>query len=130
MSERGGPNVLLVEDSRLNRALACRHLAALGCRVAVVTDGPDAVQACSDERFDVVLMDCELPTMDGFTAAAAIRQAEGASGRRTRIVAVTGHVGPEVGQRVSDAGMDGLLLKPLQLDHLRNLLAEWRPARD
>ena len=118
------PNVLLVEDSRLNRALACRQLETLGCRVTVAVDGPEAVRACELQHFDMVLMDCELPTMDGFAATAAIRRAEAPTSRRVPILAVTGHVAPEVSHRAAAAGMDGLLSKPLQLDELRELLAE------
>ena len=117
------PNVLVVEDSRLNRALVCRQLESLGCRITVAVDGPEAVAACDLERFDVVLMDCELPTMDGFAATAAIRHAEAPSAAPIRIMALTGHVAPEVSSKAVAAGMDGLLSKPVQLDELRQLLA-------
>ena len=121
------PSVLLVEDSRLNRALALRQLEALGCRVTVAVDGPEAVLACDQERFDIVLMDCELPTMDGYSATAAIRHAEASRAHRACIMAVTGHVAPEVGQKATAAGMDGLLSKPLELSELRKLLTDLRP---
>ena len=127
MRTTGQPNVLLVEDSRLNRALALRQLESLGCRVTVAVDGPEAVQACDKKQFDVVLMDCELPTMDGYSATAAIRQAEAATSRHVRILALTGHVAPEVSQRATAAGMDGLLSKPLELDELRQLLKDLLP---
>lgn len=112
-------DVLLVEDHPTNRALARAHLHDLGCRVTEATDGRAAVEACRSGSFDVVLMDCELPGLDGLEATRLIR----AGGQHdVPIVAVTANAMPAHEQACRAAGMDGFLAKPYRREELHAVL--------
>jgi CheY-like chemotaxis protein len=102
-------------------------LRRLGCRTVLAVDGRAAVTALTAGAFDLVLMDCHLPEMDGFSATAAIRRREQATGQRVPILGVTGDVDPATVVACRDAGMDGHLGKPLQLAMLREVLVRWVP---
>ncbi len=123
MTPKTAPRVLLVEDSRLNQEIVRRQLVALGCVVDVVADGGAAIAACAGGSFDLVLMDLELPVMDGFEATVAIREARAADSRRLPIIALTGHNPATLAGRVTAAGMDGTLTKPIRLEALSETLA-------
>ena len=125
MAEETMPKVLLVEDSRLNQELVRLHLVALGCSVDVGADGAAAVSACAQSSFDLVLMDCELPIMDGFDATLAIRAAAAPGDAHLPIVALTGHELEPLGERMAAAGMDDALRKPIGADALRSMLDRW-----
>lgn len=123
--------VLLAEDNTVNQKLVTRMLARLGAEVAVAGTGRDAVARLEREAFDLVLMDCRMPDMDGYEAAAAVRAREGASGRaRVPILALT--AGAEDDRaRCLAAGMDDFLQKPTSLDQLSAALRRWSsPAGD
>jgi CheY-like chemotaxis protein/HPt (histidine-containing phosphotransfer) domain-containing protein len=107
-----GRRMLLVEDNPLNREVARAMLASLGAEVALAADGLEAVARCREDRFDLVLMDLQMPGLDGFGAARAIRGQ--ASGRRTPILALTAHALAADEARAREAGMDGLLAKPVE----------------
>ena len=107
--------VLIVEDTLMHQRLEARLLQRQGHFVTVSCNGKEAVDLLESERFDLVLMDVEMPVMDGLTATALIRRRERARGRHTAIVAVTSSAEPEACRR---AGMDAHLAKPLQLDAL------------
>jgi len=111
-----GPRLtlLLVEDNAVNRRLAEIVLARRGHAIVAVDNGPDAVHAVREQRFDLVLMDIELPGMDGIAATRAIRAAEKRSGGRVPILALTAHALPGVREQCLAAGMDGYLAKPLR----------------
>jgi PAS domain S-box-containing protein len=116
--------VLVVEDNEINRMVAARTLERLGFRVESAVDGRDAVEACGRRSFAAILMDCQMPVMDGFEATARIRSAEG-SGARTPIIAMTAGALQGDRERCLAAGMDDYLAKPVAIDQLRDALARW-----
>jgi signal transduction histidine kinase/CheY-like chemotaxis protein/HPt (histidine-containing phosphotransfer) domain-containing protein len=114
-----GRYVLLVDDIPVNRKLAVRLLESMGHVVAVATNGLEAVQHVEREDVDIVLMDLQMPVMDGFEATARIRERESGLARRTPIVAMTAHALQEEKQRCLDAGMLGHVSKPISKQALR-----------
>ena len=105
--------VLLVEDNRINRKLAKTVLDKRGHVTVAVEQGADALQELEHGSFDVVLMDLQMPHMDGLEATRAIRRAERAAGRRVPVIALTAHASADDRARCLQAGMDGFLAKPL-----------------
>jgi two-component system sensor histidine kinase/response regulator len=123
--------VLLAEDNAVNQKLVTRILERRGHSVAVAADGRQAVEAARSERFDLVLMDVQMPKMDGFEATAAIRADEARSGEHVPIVALTAHAMRGDEDRCRRAGMDAYLTKPLtaaRLIHLTEVLGAQRTA--
>jgi two-component system sensor histidine kinase BarA len=118
-----GGHVLLVEDEPVNAAVAQGYLAALGCTSIWVKDGPEAVARSAAERFDLILMDLSMPTMDGFETTALIRQRMGAS--RVPIVALTAHDAVNYRETCLKADMDDMLSKPCTLDECAQVLRRW-----
>ncbi len=114
--------VLVAEDVPTNRRLVEAILAHLGHEVAFVENGRDAVEAVRRQRFDVVLMDMQMPEMDGIEATRAIRALPGPSAT-TPILALTADVVPEQRRRFEAAGIDGVLLKPIQWGELQKAIA-------
>jgi PAS domain S-box-containing protein len=110
--------VLVAEDNIVNQALARRLLEKRGYAVSVVKDGRAAVEAVKHERFDVVLMDIQMPDMDGFEATAAIRRHEQLTGVRVPIVALTAHALKGDDERCLAAGMDAYISKPIRQEDL------------
>ncbi len=109
--------VLLVEDNRVNQLVARVMLENLGYAVDIVADGVDAVAAASRTAYRAILMDCQIPLLDGYAAAAEIRRVE-AEARHTPIIAVTATATSANRQRCRTAGMDDCLAKPLDLSEL------------
>lgn len=120
--------VLLVEDDFVNVEVARAVFELSGLSVSVAMSGGDAVAASNAERFDLILMDLQLPDFDGFEAARRIRASE-APGRRTPIVAMSGTIGPDMPQLCRDAGMDGFEEKPLTSELLARLASRWMADR-
>ncbi|HEY0342875.1 MAG TPA: two-component regulator propeller domain-containing protein, partial [Steroidobacteraceae bacterium] len=116
--------VLVVEDQPLNREVAHGMLSSLGLRVETANDGHEALARLERERFDLVLMDCEMPVMDGLSAAIALREREG-SGSRTPIVALTADATGNGRAACLAAGMDDYLTKPFSREALHATLAKW-----
>jgi two-component system, sensor histidine kinase and response regulator len=106
--------LLLAEDNAVNQRLAVSLLEKRGHQVVVVGNGRDAVTAVAEGRFDAVLMDVQMPEMDGFEAAAAIRALDAAAGGHTPIVAMTAHALKGDRERCLAAGMDAYVTKPLR----------------
>jgi len=106
--------VLVAEDNAVNRKLAEHLLQRRGHTALIATNGREATEALAHENVDLVLMDLQMPEMDGFEATAAIRQRERASGRRTPIIALTAHAMEGDRQRCLDADMDGYISKPVK----------------
>jgi CheY-like chemotaxis protein/HPt (histidine-containing phosphotransfer) domain-containing protein len=120
--------VLLAEDNPVNQEVAAAMLAALGCEVRVVEHGRAALEALEREAFDLVLMDCQMPEMDGFAATRALRAREAAADgalRRTPVVALTAHALPADREQCLAAGMDDHVSKPFGRDQLRAVLEHW-----
>jgi CheY-like chemotaxis protein len=116
------PRVLVAEDTAICRTLLARFLEKLGCRVDVVANGHDAIEAYQKQSYAAVLMDVQMPEVGGFEAAARIRQYEKASGGHVPIIAITAHDNPGDRERCLAAGMDDYLAKPVTLDALRRVL--------
>jgi PAS domain S-box-containing protein len=126
-SDRAGrPRVLVVEDTPVNQKVAVAMLENLGYQADVVGNGLEAVEACANTAYDAVLMDCQMPGMDGYKAAAWIRQREGPP-RRIPIIALTASVGQGDRERCLAAGMDDYLGKPARLQTLDSALRKWIP---
>ena len=121
--------ILLAEDNVVNQLLAVRMLEKRGHRMTLARNGREAVAAVQEEAFDLVLMDIQMPEMDGFEATAAIRQAERGTGRHQTIVAMTAHAMKGDDQRCIDAGMDGYLAKPIRGPELYALLEGFQETR-
>lgn len=115
-----GGHVLLVEDEPVNAAVAQGFLSALGCTCVWVDNGAEAISRSAIERFDLIMMDLNMPTMDGFATTRLIRQRDGA--RRVPIIALTAHDAKNYRAQCLNAGMDDLLSKPYTLDQFTQLL--------
>ena len=114
-----GLGVLVVDDNAVNREVAVAMLEESNCRVTVAHDGQSAVLAARDHRFDVILMDCQMPGMDGFAATAAIRRTEAEQGvPPTQIIALTANVLTRDRERCLEAGMNSFLGKPFTATQL------------
>jgi PAS domain S-box-containing protein len=124
-----GLSVLVAEDNRINARLACLLLDNLGCKVVVAGNGKEAVAAFKKQPFDAVLMDCQMPVMDGHVATKKIRRWENRPGKhqrreRCKIIAMTASALPEERERCLASGMDEHLSKPFGAESLERLLAE------
>lgn len=118
--------VLVCEDDPVSRKVAVHMLGKLAHHVEAVTRGADAVELAARQQFDLVLMDCQLPDIDGFEAARQIRSGGGASAGAP-VVALTAAALSEDRQRCKDHGMDGFLAKPLSLAALADALGQFGP---
>jgi CheY-like chemotaxis protein/HPt (histidine-containing phosphotransfer) domain-containing protein len=127
-------SVLLAEDNPVNQQVSLAMLDALGCRARLANNGREATESLEKERFDVVLMDCQMPEMDGFAATQWIRAWE-ARARETGaettfhipVIAVTAHARDEDKRQCMEAGMDDFMSKPFAKDDLRKMLEKWLP---
>jgi signal transduction histidine kinase/CheY-like chemotaxis protein len=120
--------VLLAEDNPVNQLVARRLLEREGHTVTVAADGVAAVEAYRHQPFDLVLMDLQMPEMDGFEATVAIRRIEAERGTRTAVVALTAHASAGDRERCEAASMDGYATKPIQREHLFVEIARARLA--
>jgi len=116
-----GHRILLAEDNAVNEKVACRTLEKLGYRVDVARNGRDAVDAWATGHFDLILMDCQMPVLDGYEAAREIRKRESA-GQRIPIVALTAHAMKGHDLECKAAGMDDCITKPLDRERLQGCL--------
>ncbi len=117
--------ILTVEDNQANMRVTQALLESLGCHVVPAYNGLEAVAAYRDRSFDLVLMDCQMPEMDGYEATRAIRQIETFQARRTPIIALTAHAMQGSREASLASGMDDQLTKPLTLAALTSKLLEW-----
>ncbi len=118
-------DVLVAEDNRTNRAVAAGMLKILGCRCHLVSNGGEAVVAFRNQRFDLILMDCSMPEVDGYEATAHIRSLESPAGTRTPIIAMTANTQQGDAEKCLSAGMDDYLSKPVTLVALRQKIERW-----
>jgi two-component system sensor histidine kinase/response regulator len=120
--------VLVAEDNVVSQQVARRYLEAIGCNVVVVENGNAAVDACARQEFGLVLMDLQMPKMDGIQATQEIRRQE-RLGRHVPILALTAKSASDELARCTAAGMNGLLTKPLDIARLRQALDRFGLAR-
>jgi CheY-like chemotaxis protein len=116
--------VLLAEDNPVNQTLAMRILERLGHKVQVVNNGEEVLRRFQAEEFDLILMDVQMPEMDGLEATSAIRAAESGTGKHVPIVAMTAHAMKGDREKCLGAGMDGYLSKPIRIDELKRAMSE------
>jgi len=116
-----------VEDNPVNQKVAGVMLDRLGYEVNLATNGLEAVEMASRTRYEAILMDIQMPEMDGF---AATREIRGTETSRTPIIAMTAGAMAEDEDRCREAGMDDYITKPVSLDTLASVLARWAPARE
>jgi ammonium transporter, Amt family len=118
-------HVLLAEDNPVNRGVALGFLEPLGCRVDTVTDGEQAVEACRHHAYHLILMDCQMPVLDGYAACGQIRELDHSMGRHTPIIALTAHALQSDRERCLAAGMDDYLSKPFTRSQLIAIVQRW-----
>ena len=123
------PVLLVVDDNDINRLVASRMAAMAGCTVRDAADGEAAVAICAGGGIDIVLMDVQMPGMDGYTATRRIRESERGTGRHLLIVGLSAHGLPEDRTDGLAAGMDDYLVKPMSLATFRAALARLLPGR-
>ena len=125
-----GPLILLVEDNAVNREVAAGMLESLGCRTQSVDNGRQAIETMNGAHYDAILMDCQMPVMDGMTATGEIRRRESAAGRlRIPIIALTANAMDGDRERCLAAGMDDFLSKPFTQQQLAAVLKRWLAVR-
>lgn len=126
-----GASILLVEDNEINQEVAREMINQLGHSCVCAASGQQAMEAIVRSNFDLILMDCQMPVMDGYETTAAIRKWERQASRDqpTPIIALTAHAMQGDRERCLNAGMDEYLTKPLQADKLASALAKWLKAR-
>lgn len=128
-----GMSILLVEDNPVNQHVGREMLECLGYQVTVSDNGRDALDCLARNRFAVVLMDCQMPVLDGYSATRVLREQENAmlAGEgalpRQVVIALTGHVGAKDRQLCMDAGMDDYMSKPFSMKQLDDMLSRWLP---
>ena len=120
--------VLVVEDNPVNRLIAEKHLEVLGYDVIGVEGGAQALEEFAARDFDAVLMDCQMPGMDGYETTRRLRKLEESARRKTPIIAVTAHAMEGERERCAAAGMDDYLAKPFRSEELAGILERWLGA--
>jgi signal transduction histidine kinase/ActR/RegA family two-component response regulator len=123
------PLVLVAEDSPINQIVAVRALERCGARTEVVATGVEALQALAARRYDAVLMDCQMPEMDGYEATVELRRRENGT-QRTPVIAMTAHAMDGDRERCLQAGMDDYITKPMRHTDLAEVLLRWIPITD
>jgi signal transduction histidine kinase/CheY-like chemotaxis protein len=120
--------VLVVEDNLVNQALVLAQLKKLGYATRAVGNGKEALEAVSQDSYDLILMDCQMPEMDGFEATQKIRKLELQRGTHTPIIALTANAMREDQLRCMEVGMNEFLTKPIKIDDLAKALTRWSSA--
>lgn len=119
-----GLRVLVAEDNIVNQKVTLRMLQSLGCRVDLATNGLEAVAAVERAPYDLILMDCQMPELDGYGAARTIREKE-SEGARLPIIAMTANTKEGERERCIAAGMDDYVAKPVSTRQLGETLRAW-----
>jgi two-component system sensor histidine kinase/response regulator len=121
---RESHHILLAEDNVVNQKVACRILEKLGFRVDVAADGQAALEAWQSGRYHLILMDCQMPVMDGYETTRKIRELESRD-KHIPIIALTAHAMKGADNECRAAGMDGYLSKPIDREQLQSTLSRW-----
>jgi PAS domain S-box-containing protein len=124
---QGAPLILVAEDSPVNQIVAVKALERCGCRTQIVGDGHEALKALSVQHYDAVLMDCQMPGMDGYAATAELRRRENGA-PRTPVIAMTAYAMKGDLEKCLAAGMDDYVSKPMRYQVLVDALRRWVPA--
>lgn len=124
MTALNGLRVLVAEDNLVNQMVIKAQLKKFGIVPCIVVNGQEALAQLDRDRYDVLLLDCNMPVMDGFTTARRVRQVEQRNGSRLQIIALTANVFPETEAECFDAGMDAFLPKPLDIARLADILQQ------
>ena len=127
MARFAGARVLLAEGNAVNMLIATELIESLGCHVVPAGDGNSVLAAYAPGRFDIVLLDCQMPELDGFAASRALRAREPAGGPRVPVVALTANAMKGDRERCLEAGMDDYLAKPYRHADLASMLERWLP---
>ena len=117
--------ILLVEDNKVNQMVASKMLGGMGLTVDIAENGKKALTALAEKRYDLVLMDCQMPVLDGYEATRAFRNQEPQADKRLPIIAMTANAMAGDRQKCLEAGMDDYLAKPVKKELLRKLLGQW-----
>lgn len=125
----GSLRVLVAEDNPVNQEVTLYHLQKLSIKADVATDGRDVITALSRSDYDIVLMDCMMPEMDGYEATRLIREQEKDANKRTTIIAMTANAMQGDREKCIEAGMDDYLAKPIVFDDLRSVLAQFTKSK-
>jgi CheY-like chemotaxis protein len=112
----------------VNQIVAVRALERCGCRVEMVSDGRQALEALSTQRYDAVLMDCQMPDMDGYEATTELRRRENGD-HHTPVIAMTAHAMDGDREKCLDAGMNDYISKPMRREQLIDTLQRWIPPQ-
>lgn len=118
-------SVLVVEDNKVNQMVASGMLNRLGYQVKIVDNGKQAIGILTDKHFDLVLMDCHMPELDGYSATSALREMERETGNHVPVIGMTANTGDGEETRCLAAGMDDVLLKPISIEELDSKLRLW-----
>lgn len=121
-----GPHVLVVDDDNISRSVSSQLLEILGCEVALATSGPEAIECARPGSFELILMDCQMPNMDGYEATRRILAAS--QGKAPPIVAVTANTSDSDRAKCFAAGMSDFVAKPVHKADLAQVLRRWIPA--
>ena len=127
---RSRARILVAEDNPVNQKVAVHMLDKLGYRCDIASNGKEAVEMLEQMPYDLVLMDCQMPEMDGYTATQRIREREAGTNRHTPILAMTANAMREDRALCLECGMDGFVPKPIALDELETALDCWLPVID
>jgi PAS domain S-box-containing protein len=117
--------ILLAEDNPVNQKVALRQLESLGYKADVVANGQEVLDLLQQVRYDLILMDCQMPVMDGYEATRRLRQRERGSGHHTVVIALTANAMHEDRERCLQAGMDDYLSKPVLKEDLERVIDYW-----
>lgn len=120
--------ILLAEDNPVNQKVAVAQLNRLGYRVETVKNGKDALQSALQNTYALILMDCQMPVMDGFAATRLLREEEMRLGRYTPIIALTAHAMQGDRENCINAGMDDYISKPVDMESLQKVIGRWLPS--